>query len=38
MKSYSGFYNGHFLRSAYEYIYCKILESQNLKYKVEEVT
>ena len=38
MKSYSGFYNGHFLRSAYEYIYCKILESQNLKYKVEEIT
>ena len=33
---YTGFYNNFFLRSSYEYIYCKILEKLNLDYTVEE--
>lgn len=33
---YCGFYKENFLRSSYEFVYCKILEKQNLEYKVEE--
>lgn len=33
--SYAGFYNNNYLRSSYEYVYAKILENQNIKYKVE---
>lgn len=37
MKSgYKGYYNGMVLDSSYEYIYCKILESNNIKYNVHE--
>lgn len=38
MKSYSGEYNSHYLRSSYEYIFCKILETKNIKYDVETIT
>lgn len=38
MKSYSGEYNGHYLRSSYEYIFANILEKQNIKYDVETIT
>ena len=38
MKSYSGEYNSHYLRSSYEYIFAKILEKQNIKYDVETIT
>lgn len=38
LKSYSGEYNSHYLRSSYEYIFCKILESKNIKYDVEAIT
>lgn len=33
---YCGFYKGNFLRSSYEYVYCRILEKENITYKVEE--
>ena len=35
---YAGFYKGMFLRSSYEYVYCKILEFEKIKFKVEEKT
>lgn len=37
IRGYSGFYKNNYLRSSYEYVYCKILEQQNLKYTVEEI-
>lgn len=33
---YKGYYNGHALDSSYEYIYCKILEAQDIEYEVHE--
>jgi endogenous inhibitor of DNA gyrase (YacG/DUF329 family) len=37
VRGYSGFYKENYLRSSYEYVYCKILEKKQLKYKVEEI-
>lgn len=36
--SYCGFYKSMFLRSSYEYVYCIILENENIEYTVEEIT
>lgn len=33
---YCGFHNNSYLRSSYEYVYCRILEEQGISYKVEE--
>lgn len=38
IRGYSGFYKNVYLRSSYEYIFYKILEKQNLNFKVEEKT
>ncbi|MFW6282199.1 MAG: NUMOD3 domain-containing DNA-binding protein [bacterium] len=37
-NSYTGYYNNNYLRSSYEYIYAKILEKKNIKYKTEAKT
>lgn len=37
IRGYSGYYNNNYLRSSYEYVYCKILEKQNLNYTIEEI-
>jgi len=37
VRGYSGFYKDDYLRSSYEYVYCKILEQKQLKYKIEEI-
>lgn len=37
VRGYSGFYKDDYLRSSYEYVYCKILEQKQLNYKVEEI-
>lgn len=34
--SYCGYYKNLYLRSSYEYLFCKILEKQNIKFKIEE--
>lgn len=34
--SYCGYYNELYLRSSYEYVFCKILEKQNIIFKMEE--
>lgn len=36
-QGYCGYYNNNYLRSSYEYVYCKILEKNNIQYKVEEI-
>ena len=36
IRGYSGFYKSNYLRSSYEYVYCKILEKLKLDYKYEE--
>ena len=33
---YCGYYKNLFLRSSYEYVFCKILEAQNISFKMEE--
>lgn len=38
IRGYAGFYNGHFIRSSYEYVMVKIFLKNNIKYKYEEKT
>ena len=33
--SYCGYYKNMYLRSSYEYVFCKILEYRNINYKIE---
>jgi len=35
LYTYQGMYNGHFIRSSYEYIFCKYLEYRTINYKTE---
>jgi hypothetical protein len=35
-NAYHGFYNNIYIRSSYEYVYIKILEKDNIKFKTEE--
>lgn len=34
--SYCGYYNDLYLRSSYEYVFCKILEKQKINFKMEQ--
>jgi hypothetical protein len=36
--SYAGFYKNYYLRSSYEYIYCRVLEAQDKKFEIEKYT
>ena len=38
LYTYQGYYNGHFLRSSWEYAFSKYLEQQKISYKVEELS
>lgn len=38
ISCYKGYYKGYLIKSSYEYIFCKILEKNNIVYKYEEKT